>query len=101
MAHEIRPDNLLLLSTPLSRQLYGIIGRILSNKNPHLYASIQMANPRALATIDAMALQLSQIRRLITTRDSDGFVEKLEEAREYFGEPFLKKALELNEKPDG
>ena len=101
MTHEIRPDNLLLLSTPQSRKLYGIIARILSNKNLHLYANIQMANPKALETIDVMVSELSQIREFITKGNVEGFVAKLKASKLYLGEPFLKKALELNEKPDG
>jgi prephenate dehydrogenase len=89
----IDPAELLEFGTKLSKKQFGILARMLSQKNAALYADIQVGNPGALAMIDSLISILHEYRAMIAGKDASALALRLKGLEEYFGDDFISKAF--------
>ena len=79
---EAAPKLARLSSTTFDSQL--LVSEAVAQDNPHLYFEIQHLNKFGLRALDALADATTRIRELVADGDEDGFVELMENGREYF-----------------
>lgn len=70
-------------ASPIYELMLDMIGRIIG-QDPHLYASIQMENPRVLDVHKAFFKSAKELSETIKNQDHEKFVEYMSEAAKHF-----------------
>ncbi|MGI9223601.1 MAG: prephenate dehydrogenase/arogenate dehydrogenase family protein [Woeseiaceae bacterium] len=78
---EAAPELARMSSTTFDSQL--LVSDVVARDNPHLYFEIQHLNKFGLGPLDALADAAKRIRELVATGDEHGFVELMQNGREY------------------
>ena len=76
-----------LSSTTFDRQL--AVASLVARENPHLYFEIQHLNEYGGESLAALATAVERLREVVTSGDSQGFVELMESGASYFDETGL------------
>jgi chorismate mutase/prephenate dehydrogenase len=78
---EAAPKLAQLSSTTFDAQL--LVSAAVARDNPHMYFEIQHLNQFGLGPLDALCEAASRIRQLVAKGDEDGFVQLMQNGREY------------------
>ena len=71
-------------TSPIYRIKMDMVGRIL-DQDPRLYAEIEIENPYAAESLKALAESSDELRGLVESRDSEGFINYFKKSSDYFG----------------
>lgn len=72
-------------SSPIYDLMLDMVGRIIG-QDPHLYAEIQMQNPRVPLVHKAYLKAASELSEVVKRKDEGEFVETMAEAAKHFGD---------------
>jgi len=70
-------------ASPIYALMLDMVGRIIG-QDPHLYASIQMTNPRVLDIHKAFFKSAKELSKIVKNQDHDKFVEYMSDAAKHF-----------------
>ena len=82
---------MLELATKLSRKQFGVIARVFS-LDPALVAHIQIANPWNVDLLEKQISYLTELRRMVASKNYDALEAHISSIKEGLGDEFLKKA---------
>ena len=86
---------LLKLATRFSRKSFGLIGRILQQKNHRLYADIQIEHPGTTHMIKECIAALREVQVMVDRKDQLGLISWIEELDKQLGPDFVAEAAKL------
>jgi prephenate dehydrogenase len=72
-------------SSPIYDLMLDMVGRIIG-QDPHLYAEIQMQNPKVTAMHEAYLGAAGKLSEAVRNKDEPGFVSMMAEAARHFGD---------------
>ncbi|ODS37273.1 hypothetical protein BEH94_04435 [Candidatus Altiarchaeales archaeon WOR_SM1_SCG] len=70
-------------ASPIYELMLDMIGRIIG-QDPHLYASIQMTNPRVIKVHEAFFKSAGELSETVKNQDREKFVEYMSDAAKHF-----------------
>lgn len=80
-SHEVAPKLQQMSSSTFDAQLQVAAG--VAQDNPHLYFEIQRLNDFGLQSLDSLCDSVLRLRQMVADGDEEGFVQIMEQGREY------------------